>query len=85
MERPQLSSENAELIINLLRNNPGVSMTLGEIADETGLPAEDVGAYLADLANRPFVVQDTTPDGLDVYRFPDELQRGTMAPSNIGE
>lgn len=82
MERPKLTSENAELIINQLRNNPGVSMTLSELSDVTGLPVEDLAAYMEDLTARPFVERETTPEGLDVYRFPDHLQRGTMAPSN---
>lgn len=38
MERPKLTSELAERIVNLLRDNPGISMTLGDIADETDLP-----------------------------------------------
>jgi predicted transcriptional regulator len=82
MERPKLTPEKAELIINCLRNNPGVSMRLSDIADGTGLPVEDIAAYMEELAERPFVVRETTPNGFDVYRFPDELQRGTMAPSN---
>jgi hypothetical protein len=40
MERPKLDGETAERIINLLRNNPSVSMTLGDIADGTELPVE---------------------------------------------
>lgn len=83
MERPKLTSEKAELIINLLRNNPGVGMRLSDIAHETGLAVEDVGAYMEELTERPFVERETTPDGFDTFRFPDDLQRGTMAPSNV--
>ena len=82
MERPKLKSVNAELIINLLRDNPGVSMTLGDIADGTGLPVEDVGAYMVDLADHPFIVREPTADGFDTYRFSEQQQRGTMAPPN---
>ena len=82
MERPQLTPDRAELIINLLRNHPGVSMTLGDISDQTGLPADELAAHLASLVSRRILVHQTTSDGLDVYRFPDDYQRGSMAPSN---
>ncbi len=80
MERPKLSSENAERIVNLLRDNPGVAMTLGDISDQTGLPVEELGAYLDELVAHVLVETETTADGFDVYRFPAEFQRGTMAP-----
>ena len=83
MERTILTSQRAELLINLLRNNPGVDMTLGDIADETGLSVEELAANLAELVDHGHVNHDMTPDGFDVYRFPDERQRGTMPPSNI--
>ena len=82
MERPELTPDTAELIINLLRNNPGVDMTLGDISDETALPADTLAAHLADLARREMIEHETTPDGFDVYRFPSEYQRGSMAPSS---
>ncbi len=82
MERPKLTPDTAELIINLLRNHPGVDMTLGDISDETALPADTLAAFLADLVRRRIIEHETTPDGFDVYRFPDDFQRGTMAPSN---
>lgn len=77
MERPKLSGENAEQIINLLRDNPGVSMTLADIADETELPVEDLGAYLEELSAHNLLVHDVTPDEVDVWSFPDEYQTGT--------
>ncbi len=80
MERPKLSSENAEHIVNLLRDNPGVAMTLGDISDQTGLPVEELGAYLDELVRHVLVETETTADGFDVYRFPADFQRGTMAP-----
>ncbi len=70
MQQPHLSSEQAEQIINLLRNNPGVEMTQSMIADETGIPIAELAAYLADLGDRDMVLHSTTPDGVDVYRFP---------------
>jgi DNA-binding IclR family transcriptional regulator len=82
MERYQLTPERAELIINLLRNNPGIDMTLGDISDETGMSHEELAAHLADLVRREVLEQDVTPDGFDVYRFPADYQRGSMAPSN---
>ncbi len=82
MERTPLTSERAELLINLLRNNPGVDMTLADISDATSLPVPELAAQLEDLAARHMLIKDITPDGFDVYRFPDEYQRGTMAPSN---
>ncbi len=82
MEKPKLTAEHAELIINLLRNHPGVDMTLGDISDQTALPADELGTYLADLVSRSMIEQETTSDGFDVYRFPADFQRGTMAPSN---
>ena len=80
MEHPQLTPERAEAIINLLRDNPGVSMTLGTIADETGLPVEDVAAYFAELGSSEVIVKETTPDGFDTYRFAVEFQTGTTGP-----
>lgn len=77
MHNPKLTPERAERIINLLRDNPGVEMTLGDIADETGLPIEDLGAHLEDLSNRNLLLKATTADGFDVYTFPVAFQRGT--------
>ena len=82
MEQPQLTPDTAELIINLLRNHPGVDMTLGDISDQTALPLDTLAAFLADLVPRRMLEHATTPDGFDVYRFPGDYQRGTMAPSN---
>jgi DNA-binding IclR family transcriptional regulator len=82
MEKPKLTSDRAEQIINLLRDNPGIEMTLGDIADETNLPIEDLAAHLEDLAEHGLVEKATTVDGFDVYRFPVEYQRGTQAPPN---
>ena len=80
MEEPKLTSGRAELIINLLRDNPGVSMTLADIEDETNLPVEELAAHLVELVDHGVIEQETTPDGFDVYRFPADYQRGTMAP-----
>ncbi len=55
MERPKLTPDTAELIINLLRNHPGVDMTLGDISDETALPADTLAAFLADLVRRRII------------------------------
>ncbi len=76
MERPKLTSERAEMIINLLRDNPGVPMTLADISDETGLPADELGAHLEELLSHGLILNEVTGDGLDTYRFPDEFQRG---------
>jgi DNA-binding IclR family transcriptional regulator len=80
MERPKLTSERAETIINLLRDNPGVAMTLADISDQTTLPVDEIAAHLEDLDAHQLVEHELTPDGFDVYRFPDEYQRGTQAP-----
>ena len=80
MDEPKLTPDLAERLINLLRDNPGASMTIGDISDEMGLPAEELGAHLDDLVERAVLEKDTTPDGFDVYRFPADYQRGTMAP-----
>jgi hypothetical protein len=77
MEQPKLTAELAERIINLLRDNPGVSLTLSDIADATAQPVEDLAVYLEDLATRGIVIHETTLDGMDVYAFPAEYQRGT--------
>lgn len=77
MENPKLTSERAEQIINLLRDNPGVSMTLGDIADAVNLPIEDIGAHMEELVAHNLVLQDTSDDGFDTYSFPAEYQRGT--------
>jgi hypothetical protein len=80
MERPKLTSETAESIINLLRDNPGVAMTLDQIADEIDLPVEDLGAHLDELVTHNLVEQETDAEGFDMYRFPDRFQRSTGAP-----
>ena len=80
MDEPKLTSDRAETIINLLRDNPGVSMTLADIGDETNLPVEELAAHLEDLVARGMLEAETTPDGFDVYRFPADYQSGTMAP-----
>ena len=80
MERPKLTPERAETIVNLLRDNPGVSMTLGDIADATDVPVEELGAHLDELVDHGLVETETTADGFDVYRFPSDYQSGTMAP-----
>ena len=83
MEHVKLTSERAEILINLLRNNPGVNMTLSDISDQTGLPVPELAAHLEDLVSHHILIKELTPDNFDVYRFPDEYQRGTMAPSNV--
>lgn len=82
MEQPKLTPDRAELIVNLLRDNPGASVTLADIADETGLAVEDLAAYLEDLVSHDLVIHQITPDGFDVYRLPDEYQRGSTGPSS---
>jgi putative phosphoribosyl transferase len=82
MEQPKLTAERAEQIINLLRDNPGVSMTLGDISDALGVPVEDVAAFTEELVARGHLEQETTSDGFDVFRFPTIRQRGTAAPPN---
>ncbi|HSH78331.1 MAG TPA: hypothetical protein VLA19_07340 [Herpetosiphonaceae bacterium] len=72
MERPKRSAENAERIANLLRDNPGVAMTVGDITGKTGLPSDDLAAHMS-------VETDTTAGGFHVYPFPAQVQRGTMA------
>ncbi len=80
MERTKLTSDRAELIINTLRDNPGVHMTLAALSNETGLAADELAAHLEELLSHRLVVREVAEDGLDIYRFPDEYQRGTMAP-----
>lgn len=80
MERHKLTSERAEQIVNLLRDNPGVDMTLADIADETGLDVDELAANLVDLEAHNLIIRETTEDGFDTFRFPDEFQRGTLAP-----
>ena len=84
MERHRLTSDQAELIINTLRNNPGVQMTLGDLSDETGIPADELATYLEEFANGTGsgIDRDTTSDGFDVYSFNDNAQRGSGAPPN---
>jgi predicted transcriptional regulator len=82
MERHKLDGELAERIINTLRNNPGVDMTLADLSDETGIDVDELAAYLDDLVQREYIDSDTTTDGFDVYRFHETAQRGSMAPSN---
>lgn len=77
MNDPKLSSDQAEQIINLLRDNPGVSQSLSDIADATGLSIEEVAAHMVELADNGPLLHDVTPDGVDVYHFPAEYQRGS--------
>jgi hypothetical protein len=76
MDQPKLTSDQAEQIINTLRDNPGVSMTLGDIADLTGIALPDLAAHLEELAAHDLVIKETTVDSFDTYRFPHEYQRG---------
>jgi hypothetical protein len=69
------------MILTLLRDNPGVSMTLSMIADETDLPIEDIAAYFEDLGSQEVIVKETTVDGFDTYRFAVEDQTGTTGPA----
>lgn len=80
MDNPKLTSERAELIINLLRDNPGVEMTLTDIADQTGIPVAELAAHLEDLSSRSMILKSTTDDGFDVYTFPVAFQRGSTTP-----
>ncbi len=82
MERHKLNAEQAELIINTLRNNPGVDMTISDISDETDIEVDELAAYLDDLVQREYIDSDTTEDGFDVFRFHETAQRGSMAPPN---
>lgn len=77
MEQPKLTADVAERIINLLRDNPGVSFPLSDIADATAQPVADLAAYLYDLTDRGIIVHNVTPDGVDVYAFPAANQRGS--------
>jgi hypothetical protein len=78
MEQPQLTGELAERIINLLRDNPGVSLTLTDISDMLAIPVEELAAHLEELSEGDGpLLHDLTPDGVDVYSFPAEYQRGT--------
>ena len=77
MERPKLTSTRAEQLINLLRDNPGVSMTLSDLSDQTDIPIEEIGAHMEELVEHNLVLKDTSDDGFDSYRFPVEYQRGT--------
>ena len=70
MERPKMTSEQAETIINVLRDNPGIEMTLSMISDNTAIPVEDLAVYLKELEDNQKVLRTTTPDGHAVYRFP---------------
>jgi hypothetical protein len=57
-------------------------MMLGDIADGTDLPVEDVAVYMQELADHQHVVAETDDDGFDMYRFPENQQRGTGASPN---
>lgn len=77
---PRLTPALAERIINLLRDNPGVSLTMIDISDMLKIPVEELAAHLEELSgeNRP-LIHDITPDGVDVYFYPAEYQRGESA------
>ena len=77
MERTKLTAEQAETIINLLRENPGVAMTLGDIADATTIPSDELAAHLEELVGHEALEKETTVDGFDTYRFPSDSRRGS--------
>lgn len=77
MEEINLSSARAQQIINLLRDNPGVSMTLSDISDATGIRVAELAAHLEELNSHHIILHEQTPDGFDVYRFPSAYQRGS--------
>jgi hypothetical protein len=78
MEQPRLTGDLAERIINLLRDNPGVSLTLGDIGDMLAIPVEELAVYLEELSTGDGpLLHDLAPDGVDLYSFPAEYQRGT--------
>ncbi len=81
MERAKLTSDRAERIVNSLRDNPRIHMTLAQLSDDAALPADELAAHLGELISHRLVVRAVAEDGLDIYRFPDEYQRGAMAPS----
>lgn len=56
-------------------------MTLARLSDDAALPADELAAHLGELISHRLVVREVAQDGLDIYRFPDEYQRGAMAPS----
>lgn len=80
MSEPKLTPALAERIVNLLRDNPGVSLTMIDISDMLKIPVEELAAHLEELSgeNRP-LIHEITPDGVDVYFYPAELQRGESA------
>ena len=80
MDEPRLTSDRADAIISLLRDNPGVSMTLPDIGDATDLPVDELAVHLEDLVEREVLEKETMVDGYDVFRFPADYQRGSMAP-----
>jgi hypothetical protein len=55
-------------------------MTLGDIGDATNVPVDELAANLEELVDHALIEKETTVDGFDVYRFPADNQRGTMAP-----
>ncbi len=57
-------------------------MTLGDIADGTELLVEDLAVYVEELTDHQHVVAETDEDGFGRFRFPENQQRGTMAPPN---
>lgn len=77
MSDPKLTSGLAERIVNFLRDNPGVSQTLVDLSDALKIPVEELASYLEDLSRegQP-LIHEITPDGVDVYFYPSELQRG---------
>ncbi|WP_025745742.1 hypothetical protein [Kallotenue papyrolyticum] len=79
MQRHQLNSQPTETSINTLRDNPGLDFRLGQLADEPGIAVDELAASCADLARKAIIEHDLTPDGFDVYRFPDAYRRGSTA------
>ena len=53
MHKTTPTSEHAAAIINLLRDNPSVGMTLTDVSDQTDIPVDELAADLAALVNRP--------------------------------
>jgi hypothetical protein len=70
MEQPKLTAETTERIINFLRDNPGVSMTLSDLANLLKFPIEELAAHLETFAERGMVIKETAVDGVDSYSYP---------------
>lgn len=72
------SLANVERVVGLLRDNPDCALTVREVAESTGLQADEARAYLDDLAAHRLAVKEVA-NGVGRYLFASAHQRAARS------